>query len=267
MARIGLLAGSGKLPSIFARSAMEKGDTVIAFGLKGITDETIEKDVTKLHWLEWGNLQKALLLLAMERIGSVVMLGKLKKDMFFKNDAVLDEKASAILKKVGDRKDSVIFDEASKALAKIGIKIIDSAAYLKDLIPQKGVITKRRPTDAEQEDIKYGSDIAKKLAGFDIGQALVIKNKTVIAVETIEGTDETIGRAGKLTEGGFTVVKMARPDQDMRFDVPAIGIDTVNSIVRAKGSALALESGKMFLLDRDEIIKLADSHNISIVII
>lgn len=265
MARIGLLAGSGNLPLIFTRSAKEKGDTVIVFGLKGITDGTIEKLADRTHWLDWGSMQKALFLLATERIGSVVMLGKLKKGLFFKNEEALDEQAKNVLKKIQDKKDSAIFGEAAKILGKLGVKIIDPTLYLKNLIPEKGVITNNRPSEIEDEDIKYGSSIAKKLAGFEIGQAVVVKNKTVIAVETLEGTDGTILRAGNLTDGGFTVIKMARPDQDMRFDIPVVGIDTIRAIVKARGRVLAMESGKMFLLDREDVIKFADGNNISIV--
>jgi len=267
MARIGLVAGEGKLPIVFSNVAKEKGDTVIAFGLKGVTDESLAGHVDKMHWLEWGSLKKGLMLLALERVGNIIMLGKLKKEIFFKDAEKLDGDAKKILNKIGDKKDYALLNEAAKFLSKIGVKIIDSTTYLKDLIPQKGILTKRRPSGSESEDIEYGRTVAKSLSGFDIGQTLVVKDKTVIAVEAMEGTDDTISRAGHLVRDGFVVVKVARPDQDMRFDVPLVGIDTIKALIGAGGSILALESDKTLLMDKEEVVRLADENGISIVII
>ena len=267
MARIGLVAGEGKLPIVFSRVAKAKGDIVIAFALKGVTSPELEKTVEKLHWIPWGSLQKGLLLLVTERIKKIVMLGKIKKDTLFKDEGSLDDHAKKILNKIKDRKDYAILNEINKAFSKLGIEVLDSTTYLKDLIPSRGTLTKRSPLPEEWTDINYGFEVAKKLSGFDIGQTIVIKEKTVIAVEAVEGTDETIGRSGTLVEGGFVVVKVARPDQDMRFDVPLIGLDTIKTLVQSGGRVLALEADKTLLMDRDEIIKLADEKNISIVII
>lgn len=267
MARIGLVAGEGRLPIVFARMAKDKGDTVIAIGVKGMTDPSLERYVHKLHWLEWGNWKKGLLLCVSERIGNIIMLGKLKKDKFFKDRDQLDDEAKRILDKLGDKKDSSIFNEASKYLSKIGVKIIDSTTYMNSLIPRKGTLTKREPVKSEWADIEYGRTIAMELSRFDIGQTLAIKDKTVIALEAVEGTDETISRAGRLTDSGFVAVKMARPDQDMRFDVPLVGPETLQRLIEAGGTALAMESDKTLLMDKDEVISLADRNNISIVII
>ena len=265
--RIGLVAGEGRLPMVFARVAKAKGDTVIAFGLKGITSPDLEKCVDKLHWVPWGSLQKAIFLLATERIRKIIMLGKIKKDVIFNDEASLDKDAKSMMDKIKDKKDYAILNEINKILSKFGVEVIDSTTYLKDLIPSRGTLTKREPSEAEWADINYGRDVAKTLSGFDIGQTMVVKEKTVIAVEAIEGTDETIERAGKFVKGGFAVVKVARPDQDMRFDVPLVGIETVKSLAASKGSVIALEAGKTLLLDREEIITFADENNISIVII
>ena len=267
MARIGLVAGEGKLPIVFAKVAKEKGDTVIAFGLKGVADENLGVHCAKIHWLEWGSLKKALVLLVTERIGKIVMLGKLNKEILFKNPEKLDDDAKKILEKMGDKKDYALLNEATKFLSKIGVEIIDSTTYLKDLIPQKGTLTQKEPAKNEWEDINYGKAVAKSLSGFDIGQTLIVKDKTVIAVEAMEGTDETIARAGHLVKGGFTVIKVARPDQDMRFDVPLVGLSTLEALINAGGNVLALEAGKTLLMDKEEIIKLADAKNISITII
>ena len=267
MARIGLVAGAGKLPIVFAAVARQKGDTVIAFGLKGITSPDLEKHVSKLHWVPWGSLQKAIFLLATERIKKIVMLGKVKKDVLFKDDAALDKDARSMMDKLKDKKDYAVLNGINDILSKFGVEVLDSTTYLKELIPSRGVLTKREPSQEELADIDYGKDVAKALSGFDIGQTITIKDKTVIAVEAIEGTDETIMRSGRLVSGGFVVVKVARPDQDMRFDVPLVGLDTVKALADSGATALALEADKTLLMDREEIIKLANEKNISIVII
>ena len=267
MARIGLVAGEGKLPMVFARVAKEKGDTVIAFGLKGITSPDLEKYVDKLHWVPWGSLQKAILLLATERIRKIVMLGKIKKDVLFRNEEVLDKDAKAMMEKLKDKKDYAVLNGINSILAKFGVEVLDSTTYLKNLIPSRGILTRRVPSEGERSDIDYGIDVAKKLSGFDIGQTIAVKEKTVIAVEAIEGTDQTIARAGTLINGGFVVVKVARPDQDMRFDVPLVGLETVKALVDSGGRVLALEADKTLLLDREDVIKFADENDVSIVII
>jgi len=267
MARIGLIAGEGKLPMVFLRLAKANGDTVIAFGLKGVTDPELARYADKMHWLDWGSLQKGLLLLVTERIKKIILLGKLRKDIFFKEDKALDDKAKKMLDKLSDKKDYAILNEVDKLLKKVGVEVIDSTIYFKELIPSKGTLTRRAPTESEWADINYGSDIAKKLSGFDIGQTMVIKDKTVIAVEAMEGTDATISRAGSLARTGFVVVKVARPDQDMRFDVPLVGLDTLKALIGSGGTVLALEEKKTLLMDREELINLADQNSISIVII
>ena len=267
MARIGLVAGCGKLPIIFSKVAKDKGDTVIAFGLKGVTSPDLEGYVDKLHWLDWGSLQKALFLLATERIKKIIMLGKLKKEIVFDNTADLDEEANKILKKLGDKKDYTILNEVSDMLSKLGVEVIDSTTYLKDLIPTKGTLTKTEPSENERHDIDYAKVIAKELSKFDIGQTVAVKDKTVIAVEAMEGTDEVILRTGTLVKGGFVVVKVARPDQDMRFDVPLVGLDTLKALIKAGGKCLALEENKTLLVDKEELVRTADENGVSIVVI
>lgn len=266
MIRIGLVAGEGKLPIVFSRVAKVKGDTVIAFGLKGVTDPELEKHVHKLHWLEWGKWQKALVLLPIERIRKIVMLGKLKKELVFKGDGELDEEAKKIMDSLGDRKDYAILNEVGKILGKLGVEILDSTAYLKDLIPSKGTLTVKEPSKSGWDDINYALVLARELSGFDVGQTLAVKDKTVIAVEAMEGTDETILRAGGLVKGGFVVVKVARPKQDMRFDVPLVGLETLKTLIKSGASALALEADKTLIMDREDMIKLADENGIAIVI-
>lgn len=267
MGRIGLVAGEGKLPLVFAKAAKKKGDTLIVFGLKGVADEGLADYADKIHWLDWGSLKKGLMLLAVERIGHIVLLGKLKKELFFKDSAGLDEDAKKAIKKLGDKKDYAILNEAADILSKVGVKIIDPTEYLADLIPKKGILTKRQVQESEWRDIDYGRLVGKSLSGFDVGQTIIVKDKTIIAVEAMEGTDAAIARAGSIVKGGFTVVKVARPDQDMRFDVPLVGPDTVKTLAASGGGVLALEADKTLLMDREEVVRLADEKNISIAII
>jgi len=267
MARIGLVAGYGELPILFADAAKAKGDTVIAFGLKGLTSDELAKHVEKIHWLEWGGLKKGLMLLALERIGQIALLGKIKKEVFLKNDDRLDDEAKKLLGNNKDKKDYALLGEVAKLLQSVGVKIIDLTAYLGDLIPSKGTLTKRSPTESEWEDVRYGENIARELARLDIGQAVAVRDKTVISVEAIEGTDEAIRRAGALAKQGFVVVKMARPEQDMRFDVPLIGLDTLKSVVETGAKVLAFEEKKTLLMNREEMIRLADENGVAIVVI
>ena len=267
MARIGLVAGEGKLPIVFARVAKAKGDTVIAFGLKGITSPDLEQHVDKLHWVPWGSLQKAALLLVTERIKRIIMLGKIKKDILFNSTEELDANAKKIFDKIKDKKDYAVLNGIKDFLNKFGVEVIDSTTYLKELIPSRGTLTRREPSKEEWDDINYGKDVAKAMSGFDIGQTIVVKEKTVIAVEAVEGTDETIARSSRLVKGPFVVIKVARPNQDMRFDVPLVGLETVKTLADSGGKALALEADNTLLMDREDVIRFADEKDISIVII
>lgn len=267
MAKIGLVAGQGDLPLVFARNAKAKGETVIGFGIKGITDEAITAHVDKMHWLAWGGLQKAIMLAMLDGVKRVVLLGKISKTLSFTQDAAMDEDARKVLSGKAGRRDYGILREVEGLLQKIGISIIDPTPFLGELIPSPGQVSGRSPTEKEWADIRYAAELAKFAARYDIGQTIAVKDKTVIAVEAVEGTDETLARAGALTGGGFVAVKMARPDQDMRFDVPLVGVATLRALIAARGTALALEAGKMYLADRNELVTLAATHNIAIVVL
>ena len=267
MTKIGVVAGSGKLPILFADTAREKGDKVVGIGLKGMTDEAFEAHCDKVIWVDAGAVYKAVLAIVAARIAKIALLGKLSKDLLFKNDQAMDADTKTLLGKLDDRKDYSILNEASKFLGKFGIEIIDPTPYLADIIPQKGVLTKRSPTEAEEKDLGYAVDIARESARLDIGQAVAVRNKTVLALEAVEGTDEAIARAGTFSKKGFVVAKVARPQQDMRFDVPLVGLETIEALAKAGGTALALEAGKTFLIDRAAVIAFADSHNLSISIV
>ncbi len=267
MARIGLVAGGGRAPIVCAKEARKRQDEVIAFGVKGLTAPELADYVDKMHWIEWGQLEKGFFLLMTERIKKVILLGKIEKPLLLRNEQKLDEKARDLLKISKDKKDYSILKTAEGMLKKIGIELIDFASYLSELVPSQGILTERRPTPQEAKDIEVGVAVARELARLDVGQVVCVKDGCAIALEGAEGTDETIRRAGGLSGGGFTVVKMARPDQDMRLDVPLVGLETVSTLIQAKGSVLALEAKKTLLIDREDIIPLANTSGISIVIV
>lgn len=264
--KIGLIAGGGDLPLIFAKIVKEKGFEVIAVCLKGEASPDLEKSVNKTYWVSIGEPMKLVQAFKSERVKNLVMLGSVKKTDLYK-DISKDEYAQGVLKISRDNRDETLLKSAANRLWWLGLYIKKPTDYLKTLMPSKGVLTKRIPTQSEWLDIEFGFKLAKVLAGSDIGQTIIVKNRSVVAIEAIEGTDEAIKRAGKLCGAGAVIVKAARPRQDMRFDVPLVGKATIQSLIEAKASVLALEQKKTYLIDRPEIIKLAEENNISVVII
>jgi len=265
--RIGLLAGEGEFPVIFAGEARKKGIKVIAFAAKGIASKELEGRVDKIYWLDLSETGKLPFLFLTNRVRKLVMLGKIPKSILLKKDFSKSEEISSLLKGTGDRLDDSMMRKAADIVEKLGLKVVSPAELLSDMIPGKGVLTSRRPTSEEWEDIEFGREMARAFGKLDIGQTVTVKNKAVLSVEAIEGTDEAITRAGRFSDGGFAAVKMIKPGQDPRFDIPAVGIRTINSLVEAKASVLAIEAGKTFLANRDEVVAKADAHNISIVAI
>lgn len=265
--RIGLLAGEGELPIVFADEARKKGTKVIAFAARGIASPQLDSHVDKIYWLDLSETGKLPSLFLTNRIRNLVMIGKIPKSIFFKKDFSESEEIGSLLKDTKNRQDDSILREVSRKTERFGLKFIDPTEFLSDLMPQKGTLTKRTPSEDEWRDIEFGREMAIVLGKLDIGQAVAVKNKAVLAVEAIEGTDETIKRAGKHSNGGAVVVKMIKPNQDTRFDIPTVGIETINSMIEAKVSVLAIEAEKTFFISQKESIAKADKHGISIVAI
>ena len=266
MKRIGLVAGGGKLPIVFAKKAHEKGITVIGFAIQDMALSEFDGECDRAHRVSIGDIKKFIFLLIAERIKEIVLLGKVDKTIMYRY-LKKGEKAKQILETAKDKSDYSLLDRFTKELKKIGITVVDGMEYLEDLFPKKGVLTERKPNSKETEDIEFGAKIAKEIAGLDIGQTIIVKDKSVVSVEAMEGTDKTIERAASIANEGFSVVKVARPKQDMRWDVPVIGPDTVRCIAKNKGSILAIEKGKMFLVDQEDCVRIADENNISIVVL
>jgi len=267
MKRIAIVAGKGVLPLIFADEARKNGDYVVGVAINGLTSPELADHVDKIYWGDITEPARALDVFREAKIDSVVMTGKIPKAVIFDKKFKLDKVAADVLNNTVDSKDYTIIKAAAMLLKKEGISVIDTMPYLKGLIPKKGLMTRRAPTAKEMADVKFGYKTAKRMAGMDIGQAVCVRNKMVVAVEAHEGTDSMIRRAGSLDGAGSVIVKVARPHQDMRFDVPAVGPETIDSLIAAGAKVLAIESGKTLVVDRDRLIAKANSSDISVLAI
>jgi len=266
MGKVGLIAGAGTLPLEFVRSAKESGDQVIVFALNGMASPQLEKEADKVYWLNIGQIAKFAFLMAKERIRKLALLGKVEKKIIYEKGEH-DEEYRKGLKRMKNKKDYSILAEITKTLGKIGVEVIDGLSYLAPLMPQKGVLTRSTPDEQTEKDIKFGYDSAKKLAGMDIGQTVIVKESSIVAVEAMEGTDATIERASSIAGENCVMVKVSRPDQDFRWDIPAVGPDTMTRLVENKYKALAIEADRMFLIEREKVVEMADSAGIVIVVI
>lgn len=258
-----MIAGNGSFPFIFAEQARKLGKEVIAFALKEETDPALEKFVNKLHWISLGELGRLIKILKEENIAQVVMAGQVKHTQIFKN-IKLDLRAAALLFRLVNKKTDTILKAVADELKKENIELLSSATFLPHLLAPSGLISQRRLSKEESEDIKFGQNIAKQIAGLDIGQTVVVKDKSVVAVESAEGTDQCIRRGANLAGTGVVVVKVAKPNQDFRFDLPIIGLKTVATLNEVGSSVIAVESGKTLMLDKDAVIRQANEKNISI---
>jgi len=261
MKKIGLIAGGGSLPIEFINSAKEAGNKVVVFAINNMANEQVADLADKVYWMNVGQYKKFLFLLLKERIRQIALIGKVEKNVIYEKTKY-DRKGWKTIKNLENKEDYSILAEVTRHLERFGITVIDAGKYLSHLIPEVGVLSRAMPDKRIEEDILFGYNIAKKLAGMDVGQTIIVKNKTVVAVEAMEGTDPAIKRAGKIAGEGCVMIKVGRPKQDMRWDVPTVGIDTIKRMAENRFSALAIESEKMFLVDRREFLWTADNNNI-----
>ena len=264
MAKIGVIAGSGELPIEFVKNAVSKGRNVEVFAIKRITDKSIQK-YTKTNWVNFGEVQKLIDLMKERNISDVVMLGKIEHYSLIFSFHRLDKRAKEFFNKLRDKRAKSILEAVLKELELEGFNPIDPTPYLKNLLMPEGILNNIKPTETELNDAKFGIEMAKSIAELDIGQTVVVKNKIVVAVEGLEGTDKCILRGGELGGENCVVCKVARKSQDMRYDVPVIGVKTLKSMKKAKARLLAVESDKLFLLNKKEFIKTADNYGISVI--
>lgn len=266
MSRIGLIAGNGRFPLYFASAAKTGGYQVFAVAIREETSPELQKLVKDSEWFHVGELQKMIDYLVNAGVDRVIMAGKITKTLMFEKirpDARLQE----VFKKTPIRNDDALLSALADEFISEGIHVCNSTTFLDWLLPEAGILTKRKPTEDEMLDIKYGHEIAKQIAGLDIGQTVVVKNRAILAVEAIEGTDLAILRGGELGNGDVVVVKVARPVQDMRFDLPVVGTDTIKNLISAKSRCMAFEQKKTLLLDRKEVIEMADEAGIAIMVL
>ncbi len=262
--RIGLIAGSGQFPIIFSKAAKSKGFAVYAAGYLNETDPVLKEHVEAIEWMHIGQLKRLIMFFKKNNISKAVMMGAIKKTKMF-SDVRPDMKAITLIAKMRHTHDNRILSAFAEVLEKEGIKIQASTFLLPDLLAQEGCWTKRKPTRSEKADIRLGWNLAKEIGRLDIGQCVVVGGGSVLAVEAIDGTDATIKRGGKLARGIAVVVKVCKPNQDIRFDVPAVGVQTIKTMHDAGAGALTIEAGKVIVFDRQEMIDLANKHGISIV--
>jgi DUF1009 family protein len=264
MKKLGLIAGNGKFPLIFAAEAKREGFSVIAVAHRDETDAAIEKLVDETTWIYVGQLGKIIRTFQRAGVKEAVMAGGIRKVKLFGNFRP-DIRGARFLAKLKSREDDALLRGIAGELASDGIRIIDSTFCLSEIIPQPGVLTKRSPLPAQWEDVKLGFQTAKEIGRLGVGQTVVVKNRVVVAVEAVEGTDAAIRRGGELSKSGCVVVKVSKPQQDLRFDVPAVGVETVKFLRDAGAAVLAVEAGKTILLEKEQLLRDADASGIAVV--
>ena len=263
--RYGLIAGNGRFPFLVLEAARSLGVEVVVVAIKEEAFPRIADLGYKTHWIGLGQLGKLIELLKREGVDQALMAGQVQHKQIF-SSIVPDRRLLKLLMSLGSRNTDSLIGGVADVLEQEGIRLIDSTAFLKPLIPEAGVLTRRSPGDSEIKDIHYGRGIAKEMARMDIGQSVVVRNQACVAVEAMEGTDAAIRRAAGLTGNQpVTVIKVSKPRQDMRFDVPVVGVPTLRLMAEVRASALAIDARKTLLLDRMELIRVADRHRIAIV--
>lgn len=264
MEKIGLIAGNGIFPLEFAKAARQKGLSVIAVAHEGETREDLSQWVDGIYWVKVGQLGKIIAILKEQGVRDVLMAGGIKKTRLF-GGASPDLRGLAFLAKMLYKKDDEMLRGVARELESEGITVRESTLYLDSLLAAPGALTKRKPNAEELRDIEFGWQMAKEIGRLDIGQTVVVKDQAVLAVEAIEGTDEAIRRGGRFCKEGAVVVKICKPQQDFRFDLPAVGTETIRTMREVHASCLAVEAGKTLIFERDDVVREADRAGIAVV--
>ena len=260
----GLIAGNGRFPFLVLEGARCQGIEMAVIALKEEASPELEKIAKRLHWVSLGELSKAIELMQSEGVKRAVMAGQVKHNKIFSSIRP-DWKLAKLLFALPRKNTDSLIGAVAKVLEEEGIQLVDSTMFLKPLLPEAGVLTRRVPSAQEAADIEYGLGIARHIATRDIGQTVVVSDSACVAVEAMEGTDETIARAARFANGRpLVVVKVSKPRQDMRFDVPVVGLPTVESMKLAGATALAIDANRTLLFDREKLIAMADAAGIAI---
>ena len=264
--KFGLIAGNGKFPFLVVEGARKAGASLAVVAIKEETDKSIEQFADKVIWVGIGQLGKMISFFKNEGVEKAVMAGQVRHVQIF-SGAFPDWRMAKMLYNLPRRNTDSLIGGIADELAKDGIELIDSTYFIQNQLAQSGVLSKRKPNDIERGNIEYGLKIANEIARLDLGQTIVVRAKACVAVEAMEGTDAVIKRAGELAKGKLTVVKVAKPNQDMRFDVPVVGVPTIKTMIAAGATCLCLTPNKTLMFDKEEMLKLADEHKICIVAI
>ena len=262
--KFGLIAGNGSFPFLVIEGARRQGASLAVVAIREETDQRIEEVAEKVIWVGIGQLGKMISFFKKEGVSRAMMAGQVKHVQIF-SGALPDLRMIKMLFGLKQRNTDALIGGVAAEMAKEGIELIDSTYFIKDQLAQEGVLTKRKPDENERGNIEYGLKIAGEIARLDLGQTIVVRAKACVAIEAMEGTDATIKRAGELAKGKLTVVKVAKPNQDMRFDVPVVGVPTIRTMIDAGATCLSLTAGKTLMFDREEMLALADKHKIAVV--
>jgi UDP-2,3-diacylglucosamine hydrolase len=260
----GLIAGNGDFPFLVLEGARSRGIEMAVIAIREEASAELERVAKRLHWVSLGELSRTIELLHQEGVKHAVMAGQVKHNKIF--SAIRpDWRLAKLLFSLPAKNTDSLIGAIARVLGEEDIELVDSTKFLGPLLPQPGVLTRRAPNSSEAADIAYGHKVARQIAGLDLGQMVVVRDCACVAIEAMEGTDETIERAARITGGQkLVVVKVSKPVQDMRFDVPVIGLKTIEVMRRSNATALAIDAGRTLLFDRDELIRAADDAEIAI---
>jgi len=267
---LGLIAGNGRFPFLVLEAARSVGYRVAIAAIKGEADPSIEaaaaagSSPAPVHWLALGQLGALLKMFEAEGVTRAVMAGQVKHASIF-SGLMPDLTAMAVLTRLRSRNTDAVIAAVAEVMREHGVALIDSTSLLTPLLPSAGVMTRRAPRPGERQDLEFGYRMADAIAGLDIGQTVVVKDQAVVAVEAMEGTDATIARAGRLAGGGCAVVKVAKPGQDMRFDVPVVGVPTIEAMHDSGATVLSVDEGQALMFDRAQLLARADALGIAVV--
>jgi DUF1009 family protein len=262
--QIGIVAGAGRLPEIISADAKERGYRIVTVALEGLASIEMERLSDIIKWVNPGQLGLMLKTFKDNGVESVLMAGKVPKSLLAKSKITPDLRAVKMLFSLQSKSDDVILKAITSEIENDGMKVIDTASFSPHLLTPEGLLTKKAPSKDEEKDIQYGWKIAKEIGRLDIGQTVVVKSRAVMAIEAIEGTDEAILRGGEWAGEGAVVIKVSKPQQDMRLDVPVVGIDTLKAMTKVGAGVLALEAYKSIIVNRKEFLDMANRAKISV---
>jgi hypothetical protein len=262
--KFGLIAGNGKFPFLVVEGAKKQGASLSVVAIREETDKLIEQAAEKVVWVGIGQLGKMISFFKSEGVERAIMAGQVKHVQIF-SGSLPDLRMVKMLWNLPQRNTDALIGGIADEMRREGIELIDSTYFVQDQLAHEGVLSKRKPDEIERGNIEYGLKIANEIARLDLGQTIVVRAKACVAIEAMEGTDAVIKRAGELAKGKLTVVKVAKPNQDMRFDVPVVGVPTIENMIRAGATCLCLTARKTLIFDRAEMLELANRNKIAIV--